>query len=185
MPVSASSSTKLSCSRTALNRWIGTDNRWNKNLPSRIYPDCSAIRRRRSPRNLVAESFIIIIIIILSLSKYDPETRGRLKIKEIQRWVRSFSQCSHRLVNYHEAVWHWNTARAPNIFASLYSQRSFYPDQTGAWQADVFKTPKSQQRWPSRAAYFSSLREAASAAAAPDSVWISQWASYYDVPVGL
>jgi len=35
-----------------------TDNRWNKKLPSRISPDCSAIRRPRSPRNVVAESLI-------------------------------------------------------------------------------------------------------------------------------
>jgi len=43
MPVSVSSSTKLSCSRTALNHWISTDNRWNVKLPSRISPETALL----------------------------------------------------------------------------------------------------------------------------------------------
>ena len=53
MPVCASSSTKLSCSRTALNRWISTDNRCNKKLPSRIIVS-TIIARLKLGQNFIA-----------------------------------------------------------------------------------------------------------------------------------
>ena len=107
---------------------------------------------------------------------------GSLKIKIIHKWVQIISPCSQWLARCRVTVQRCSAAPAPKLSGTeklllchrLTPMRSFFPDWQ-SWRADVFIGPKVSTATGAKRyslpmlAYLTSLREAASSAAAPAS----------------